>query len=132
MSLLTLPVPKDIRGLLTAMETLHTPKGPYVTPTAPTLEPFRIFCPGPLAEGASLDCKFYSPEAAVRAFWFEFLKYSEDHKNEKLYWRMKPVMSHDLEGKLDVYQIRARYLLSNKPVVSRDTEAECLGLKRAS
>lgn len=132
MSLLSLPIPKGLRGLITAMETLHTPKGPYTTSRGPTEETFITFMPGPLQDGSPIPAVFYNSEAAIRAFWFEFLKYSEDHKGDKLYWRMKPMVYGDGLKGTHVFEIRARFYLSNKPVQSRDIEAECLGLRRSA
>lgn len=149
MSLLTLPIPKTVRELITAMEALHPPKGPYKTSRGPTEEVFITFRPGPVPEGESITELFYTAEAAIRAFWFEFIRYSQEHKGEKLYWRMKPMidatlikvedMSMTEGGKLtkgwvnrDVFMVRARLYLSNRPILSRDIEAECLGLRRTA
>lgn len=140
MSLLNLPVPKDVRTLIFAMESLHVPKGPYVTPRGPTGEEFITFRPGPVPEGQAKDVLFLTPEAAIRAFWLEFIKYSHDHKGEHIYWRCKPEIDASLfkwndGGKFqshDVFQVRSRFYCSHKQVLSRDAEQECLGLKKSA
>lgn len=142
MSLLTLPVPKSLGELVFAMEQLHTPRGPYVNGHAPTGEPFTTFRPTPQpAEGLMpiVNSYFLTKEAAIRAFWFEFIKYSATNPVTKLYWRAKPLFEtrhlqdrDDLGHAIDkeIMIVRSRFLLSNKPIKSREYEEECLGIGR--
>lgn len=134
MNLLSLPVPRTIPSLITAMESLHTPRGPYVSATSPTGETFLTFRPEPVNEDTLLPAQpmthFPSEESAIRAFWNEFIKYSSAHHGAKLYWRIKPAFYHDIRYGRDTFYIRARLILSDKRVISREVEQKCLGIGR--
>lgn len=145
MSLLSLPVPHSLPALILAMETMHAPRGPYVKSFAPTGEEFFVFKPSlqPNSDPPSVtDSYFTSPEAAIRAFWNEFIRYSASHPGAKLYWRTKPMVDvtrtmKDRDGfgkpiSIDIYIAYSRFLLSNKPIRSKQYEEECLGIRRAA
>lgn len=142
MSLLSLPTPKTLDALIFAMEQLHSPRGPYVNSHAPTGELFLEFRPNvQTTEGPAtlVDSYYLTPEAAIRAFWNEFVRYSATHPATKVYWRQKPhfqkrsLQDRDPLGKLieqEVMIVRSRFLLSNKPIKSKEYEEECLGIGR--
>lgn len=134
MSLLNLPIPHTISGLILAMETLHAPRGPYVTTYAPTNEPFvEILSTGPLVAGPRPGV-FLTAEAAIRAFWLEFIKISAPSSGFKIYWRKKPSLDAHvatMDGVVkDIFLVTSCFVLSNKNPQSRDIEEECLGTKR--
>lgn len=141
MSLLNMPVPRTVAGLITAMELIHIPRGPYVTSFAPTNEPFITLPPSATSTDTRPDGFFFTPEAAIRAFWNEFIRYSSGKSGCKLYWRQKPelnahviqwVDAANFSVSRDIFLVSARLVLSNKNPTSREIEEECLGLRRTA
>lgn len=140
MSLFSLPVPTDLSSLIAAMERLHRPKGPYVAHLAPTNEPFLSFSTaGVYDEGEPVCIICLSPESAIQTYWFNFLKVSIAHPGSRLYWRSKPSLKSIeappamVESTVSflagsrLHLVHSRFVLSSKPIVSKQFEEECLG-----